>query len=387
MKRLLVSLVAILAASSAAATVEIRRETLVDEVARLIGRSLDRDVLVRMAVAEYDRSIEGPAREAVMEAVQAFYRSHDFESAVIRPWVDETFTDAELAETIAFLRSSAGRKLHTRTAPATLVARAQRQLETDMGQLLRGTAAEDLVRLAAIKQTAADIRTLATALEAFAVDNNRYPVVPNVAGLEALISPTYIRKMPEKDAWDRPLEYTSDGRHYRITSGGADGIVQARGSSFDPAPSEVLLEEDATGDVVYQDGRFLVVPRGMAPAKPHPFRGQSVSGKMRAPVEAPREVPGFERVGGDVRAATPVQRVEPVYPADARAARIAGIVIMEVLIDARGNVVDATVLKPLPYGLDQAALDAVRQWKFAPGTKNGVAVPVAMNMTINFKLE
>jgi TonB family protein len=44
------------------------------------------------------------------------------------------------------------------------------------------------------------------------------------------------------------------------------------------------------------------------------------------------------------------------------------------------------VLKPLPFGLDQAAVDAVRRWKFRPGTLNGQPVDVIFNLTVNFKL-
>lgn len=92
------------------------------------------------------------------------------------------------------------------------------------------------------------------------------------------------------------------------------------------------------------------------------------------------------RVGGDVKAPVVIERVEPIYPADARAARIAGIVILEVIIDRNGYVKNPRVLKPLPFNLDQAAVDAVKQWRFRPGTLNGEPVDVIFNLTINFKL-
>ena len=55
-------------------------------------------------------------------------------------------------------------------------------------------------------------------------------------------------------------------------------------------------------------------------------------------------------------------------------------------IDRNGNVRDVKVLKPLPFGLDQAAVDAVRRWKFKPGTLNGTPVDVIFNLTVNFKI-
>jgi TonB family protein len=93
------------------------------------------------------------------------------------------------------------------------------------------------------------------------------------------------------------------------------------------------------------------------------------------------------RVGGDVKAPVLVSKVEPIYSEEARRARISGIVILEAMVDKSGNVTDINILKPLPFGLDQAAIDAVKQWKFKPATKNGEPVDVAFNLTVNFKLE
>jgi periplasmic protein TonB len=61
-------------------------------------------------------------------------------------------------------------------------------------------------------------------------------------------------------------------------------------------------------------------------------------------------------------------------------------VIIEATIDERGNVARAQVLKSIPL-LDEAALTAVRQWKFTPTRLNGVAVPIVMTVTVNFKLD
>lgn len=91
------------------------------------------------------------------------------------------------------------------------------------------------------------------------------------------------------------------------------------------------------------------------------------------------------RVGGDVKAPIVIQRIDPVYPPEAKEKHIAGMVITEVVTDRNGNVVEVRVLKPLPYGLTQAAVDAVRQWKFRPGTRNGEPVDVFFNLTVKFK--
>jgi protein TonB len=77
--------------------------------------------------------------------------------------------------------------------------------------------------------------------------------------------------------------------------------------------------------------------------------------------------------------------VSPVYPAIAQAARVQGIVIIEATIGADGQVTNARILRSVPL-LDQAALDAVRQWQFTATLLNGVPVPVIMSVTVNFTL-
>ena len=91
------------------------------------------------------------------------------------------------------------------------------------------------------------------------------------------------------------------------------------------------------------------------------------------------------RVGGSIKAPTQLSKVQPVYPAEAQAARVQGIVILEATIGVDGRVADAKVLRSVPL-LDQAALDAVRQWVYTPTLLNGVPVPVIMTVTVTFNL-
>jgi TonB family protein len=91
-------------------------------------------------------------------------------------------------------------------------------------------------------------------------------------------------------------------------------------------------------------------------------------------------------VGGDVKAPVVIVRVEPVYPEEARLERITGVVILGTRIDRNGVVTDIKVLKGLPNGLTEAAVDAVKRWVFKPATMNGQAVDVIFNLTVNFQL-
>ena len=106
-----------------------------------------------------------------------------------------------------------------------------------------------------------------------------------------------------------------------------------------------------------------------------------------APPQRPYDAAGPLRVGGDVKAPVIISRVEPVYTEEARANRLSGIVIVEAIIGKDGVVKSVQVLKPLPFGLDQAAVDAVRQWQFRPGTLNGEPVDVIFILTVNFRLD
>jgi protein TonB len=91
------------------------------------------------------------------------------------------------------------------------------------------------------------------------------------------------------------------------------------------------------------------------------------------------------RVGGNLRAPQKVKDVRPAYPSIAQSARVQGVVILEVIIDEQGLVSNARILRSIPL-LDQAALDAVRQWEFTPTRLNGDLVPVIMTITVQFTL-
>jgi protein TonB len=78
--------------------------------------------------------------------------------------------------------------------------------------------------------------------------------------------------------------------------------------------------------------------------------------------------------------------VSPVYPQLALRANVEGVVVVEAVIAVDGSVRDARVLRSVAL-LDRAALDAVRQWRYAPTRLNGVAVPVIVTVTVQFRLQ
>jgi TonB family protein len=90
-------------------------------------------------------------------------------------------------------------------------------------------------------------------------------------------------------------------------------------------------------------------------------------------------------VGGAIAAPVRLSDVRPAYPPVARQARVTGTVKLSIVIGPTGIVERATVVESVPL-LDEAALNAVRQWKYAPTKVNNVAVPVSMTVAVAFVL-
>ena len=91
------------------------------------------------------------------------------------------------------------------------------------------------------------------------------------------------------------------------------------------------------------------------------------------------------RIGGGLIAPAKTRHVAPIYPPVALASRREGIVVLEAVIAENGAVRDVRVLRSIPL-LDQAAVDAVRQWQFTPTLLNGEPVPIVMTVTVSFQL-
>ena len=125
-------------------------------------------------------------------------------------------------------------------------------------------------------------------------------------------------------------------------------------------------------------------------ARTTPIPGGQATGVPRDQVVAPATSPGQPivgpvRVGGNVKEPKKIKDVKPVYPEVALAARVQGIVILEIIIDHSGNVRDAQILRSVPL-LDQAAIEAVRQWQFTPTFVSNASAEVVMTVTVNFTL-
>ncbi len=189
------------------------------------------------------------------------------------------------------------------------------------------------------------------------------------------------------------VDITIDAAGDVTTAAVAGGPQELRASAFKaalalkytPASSRtamtIAFEYSLTGTSwgvrIFGDGqsntgqRFPVTRQTDAATTTGPSAGPDASGALR--------------VGGDLQPPRKLKDVPPEYPALAQQGRVQGVVIMEVRVDERGAVSDVRTLRSIPL-LDQAAIDAVKQWQYEPTLMNGVAIPVIMTVTVNFTL-
>jgi protein TonB len=164
---------------------------------------------------------------------------------------------------------------------------------------------------------------------------------------------------------------------------------RARGAASAPVP---IAASSGAAPVVAPDG--IGPETGLEATAPGPDRsglavvenaGGSVDGVGL--IEAPPAPPlAPVRLHSGIRAPQKVAAPPPVDPPAARLARGEGIVILEAVIDASGRVEAVRVLRSVGL-LDQAAIEAVREWQFTPAQLNGTAIPVVMTVTVSFKLQ
>lgn len=95
---------------------------------------------------------------------------------------------------------------------------------------------------------------------------------------------------------------------------------------------------------------------------------------------------GLRHVGGSVRAPVLTYSVDAEFSEEARKAKFSGNVLVSLVIDEHGNPSHVRVERGVGMGLDEKAVEAVRQYKFRPATENGKPVPVEMNVEVNFQI-
>jgi hypothetical protein len=111
-----------------------------------------------------------------------------------------------------------------------------------------------------VKRTAGDLRTVATAVESYSIDNCQYLAVGDVpvSHLAQALEPTYVRKLPTRDGWSSPLLFRGGTNEYTVTSWGSD---RRRGGGGTVAPDGRTTS--FRNDIVFSTGSFLQYPGEM----------------------------------------------------------------------------------------------------------------------------
>ena len=146
-------------------------------------------------------------------------------------------------------------------------------------------------------------------------------------------------------------------------------------------PNQIIQEPTDLGGG--DDGVFGGVEGGVPGGVVGGVVGGIVGGLPR---EAPAEPVNIVRVGGRVAAPKLVHTVSPVYPDVARLAHLSGIVVLEAVVGVDGKVEAVKTLDANPV-LEQAAIDAVEQWRYQPLLLNGVPTRFILTVTLTFRIQ
>ena len=159
----------------------------------------------------------------------------------------------------------------------------------------------------------------------------------------------------------------------------APKVIPNRIAHVSGGPNEKDLEAAIDLGAGFSGGVAGGIPGGqlggvLGGASSGPVRPAAIDSQPKAPV----------RVGGKVKAPRLLFGPAPAYPLLARQAKIAGAVVIDAVIDERGNVVEMRTVSGPPI-LALAAMEALRQWKYEPTTLSGESIPVRLFVTITFE--
>jgi len=219
-----------------------------------------------------------------------------------------------------------------------------------------------------VMATRASMELLAARLEAWRVAHG---------SLAGLAGPDVLRTL-RSEAWpfnDWLLGIDQWGNQFRLAIA-EDGKGYMLSSLQESAPQF---------DQVIRDGKF---ERSFDTNAYEAELSRRMEEKDRQVATAPTRAPDGSmawRIGGDVTTPVATHKVDPKYPAEALKQQVGGICIVQLVLDEKGNVAHAASLSGPSPEIEQAAVDAARQWKFTPATRNGAPVRVFYMLTLSFR--
>jgi TonB family protein len=198
--------------------------------------------------------------------------------------------------------------------------------------------------------------------------------------VSGLASTSITRLLFDGHGGAKPAERWDVGKRIRDIAEGPDGSLW-------------LLEDDIPGALIHLTPKATAshpesVIGGLAGGPPSGFISGMVSNTPVAPPPPPPSMAATPRritVGGGVQGAMAISKPSPVYPQDARQARIQGVVKLHVVIDEEGKIAELEVISGQPL-LTPAAVDAVKKWRYRPTILNNFPVQVDTTIDVNFEL-
>jgi periplasmic protein TonB len=219
------------------------------------------------------------------------------------------------------------------------------------------------------------------------------PIHTIVVRMESLAMPAFASALPTTPALDGPVAPAAAAPrppHVEATPA-APAAPPPLGISV-PAPAPVEAPPEVTPEaggearnVGDESGVAGGIVGGIAGGVPGGVAGGIVGGLGSA--QTGQVGPLVVRPGAGFKAPRKIRDAKPVYPTGALPLRAQGAVLIEATIGPDGKVQEARVLHSVLPLLDQAALDAVRQWAYEPSQLNGEAVSVIMTVVVNFALQ
>jgi TonB family protein len=171
------------------------------------------------------------------------------------------------------------------------------------------------------------------------------------------------------------------------------GSVVTKDDSTPPEAVHEVEKKPALGEVHLAAPKISqkrTVQAGAAPDavlnEEQPAENAAAFGGLAVAGNQPAAPPGPLAVGGDVKQAKLISSVQPAYPAMAKMQHISGAVTIDALIDTNGRVTTMKVVSG-PTLLQEAAKDALKQWKYQPAMLDGKAVPMHLTITLQFRLQ
>jgi protein TonB len=198
------------------------------------------------------------------------------------------------------------------------------------------------------------------AIQAFVVTPDALPPLPPAPPPTAPSAATSNNaRVPVVGQPEPPVETPTEVQLEPTTPSLRDASNGPEGGVDDGVPGGVIGGVDGLRAVA-------PIPPALAPLPPRPA----------API----------RVSGPIKSPDLLHRVEPVYSALAALSHISGVVILEAVVDVNGSVESVKILRSRSPLLDNAAAEALKQWRYAPLIVAGIPTPFAVTVTFNFRI-